>query len=293
MLICKNDVELRAILNECSHVREEEVRRLITAMKCLRISQTSIKTGRKEQSDLFWDSWDRHHHSQLKASTSPRIDRGKLNNKGIRQHNIFAINTETQISDQQERQTESPSELSPPGEFHTLSPSPSPPNSPANNSKTRTKGFPTTPPPKKKHQTLVLASSLLGTPPPHSNVTSASNITMSNVNSGHINAYDQQCLSKSRSHEFQLIKQKEQNNQGLQQPITQNQDSSHPLLQGFTSSNQPSLTNQGSNGSSSTTDSGVPILSNTTTIKTSECNTNILYTVPTPRSRLHTEPGML
>lgn len=308
MLMCKNEIELRAILTDNSQVRDEEVRRLIRAMNCLRICQTCLKSGRKEQNDLFWDSWDRHHHSQLKPGTSPRTERGKLNNKGIRHHhnhNPFTINNGTPMSNQHEQQTQSPLELSPPEHvpqstseelsFHNLTPSPSPPNSPANNSKTRTKGFPTTPPPKKKHQTLVSATSVLGTPPPHSNNTGASNAIASNVNSGYVGTYDQQSLSKSRSHEFQLIKQQqqkqqEQNNQEQQQQLSQSQDNSHPLL---TSSNshQPSSTNQTSNGNSTTPDSGVHMHSSTTTINTSECNTNISYSIPTPRSRLHTEPG--
>lgn len=312
MLMCKNEIELRAILTDNSQVRDEEVRRLIRAMNCLRMCQTCIKTGRKEQNDLFWDSWDRHHHSQLKPGTSPRTERGKLNSKGIIRHHHnhipFTINNGTPLNNQYEsQQTQSPLELSPPEHvpqttsedltFHTLTPSPSPPNSPANNSKTRTKGFPTTPPPKKKHQTLVSASSVLGTPPPHSNNSSGASNATSNVNNaGHVSAYDQQSLSKSRSHEFQLLKQQqlkqqlEQNNQQEQQ-LSQSQDNSHPLL---TSSNshQPSSTNLSSNGNSTTPDSGVHMMhSSTTTINTSECNTSMSYSIPTPRSRLHTEPG--
>lgn len=292
MLMCKNDKELRAILTENSHVREEEVLRLLRAINCLRMSQNCIKTGSMKQTDLFWDSWDRHHHSQLKPGTSPRTDRGKLNNRGIRNQNIYTINTETPINNQHELQIDSPLELSPPGELHTLTPSPSPPNSPANSSKMRIKGFPTTPPPKKKHQTLILAPSLMGTPPPYPNNTSASNTSISGVNSGHMNSYDQQSLSKSRSHEFQLLKQKEQNNHSLQQPQSQNQDNFHPILQSC-SSHQSSLNNQSSNVNPANLDSGANILQSTATINTSECNTNISYTVPTPRSRLHTEPGKL
>lgn len=307
MLMCKNEIELRAILTDNSHVRDEEVRRLIRAMNCLKMCQTCIKSGTKEQSDLFWDSWDRHHHSsQLKPGT-PRTERGKANNKR-HHHTPLTINNGTQHETQpQQQQVQSPLELSPehvPQQeellLHTLTPSPSPPNSPANSSKTRTKGFPTTPPPKKKHQTLVSASSVLGTPPPHSNHTAG---VAPSVNGGQVmvvGAYDQQSLSKSRSHEFQVLKQQQQQQQKLEQNASESsqmQDNPHPLLTS-TNSHQPSssssttMSNQISNGNSTTPDSGVHMHSSTTTINASECNTtNVSYALPTPRSRLHTEPG--
>lgn len=285
-LMCTNDVELRTILADGSNVRDEEVRRLLRAMNCLRMSQTSIKTGRKEQSNLFWDSWDRHHNSQMKAGISPRTDRGKLMTKGNRYHNLYSTNHDSPVNIRHEQQTESPLELSPPEDlsFHTLTPSPSPPNSPAN--KTRSKAFPTTPPPKKKHQTLVSAINSLGTPPSHVNNTSAVNVITSNVNSGPVNVYDQKSLSKSQSHEFQLIKS-DQSNQDQQTPPSQNPETSHSCLIN-SNSHQLSLSNKSSNGNSVMPDSKEHIQSSTTTLNSSEFNT---FSVPTPRSRLHTEPG--
>uniref|UniRef100_A0A336MFK1 CSON000374 protein n=1 Tax=Culicoides sonorensis TaxID=179676 RepID=A0A336MFK1_CULSO len=301
MLICKNEIELRKILTDNSQVRDEEVRRLIRAMNCLKICQSCIKNGRKDQSDLFWDSWDRHHHTQLKQGTSPRNEKGKVNYKVNRHQHPHTMNYDSQINSHEQQ---SPLELSPPDHvqvqssdelsFHTLTPSPSPPNSPANNSKSKTKGFPTTPPPKKKHQTLVSATSGFGTPPPHSNNIGASCNTVPHPNGGQINSLDQQFLSKSRSHEFHLQQQlqiQEYNNQESQlQHSVKNQENNHATL---TSSNshQPSSTQYTSNSDSIMTDSGIHIHSSATTINKSECNSNVSYNMPTPRSRLHTEPG--
>ncbi|XP_063696394.1 kinase suppressor of Ras 2 [Culicoides brevitarsis] len=283
MLICTNDAEIRAILEDGSTIRDEEARILIRAMNCLRISENSIKTGLKEQSDLFWDSWDRQQNNHIKTGISPKIERGKTNNKGPRYQNMFSTNTDNLLINRIDQQTENTLELSPPedGSFHTLTPSPSPPDSPANSFKTRTKGFPTTPPPKKKHQTLVSSNTSFGTQSIHLNNTTAININSSNVNIGPNN--EQRLLSKSQSHELQLTNE-DQINQVQYNSQKQIAESSYSISNANSNIQQANLSNKVVNGNSILPESKEHIPSNTTFNSTSE------IPVPTTRSRLHTEP---
>lgn len=72
LLLDKNDVELRVMLNHNVNIREEEVRRLLRAMFNLKRCREAITGGSTEPNELFWDSWDRHHHT---AGASPRAHR--------------------------------------------------------------------------------------------------------------------------------------------------------------------------------------------------------------------------
>lgn len=349
-LMDKTDNELREILTDNSQVRDEEITRLIKAMRCLKLCQNANIRGTMEKANLYWDSWDRP-SSQLKPGTSPRTERSKASNKNNRHlNNPLAMNNHNQNihhhhhhhhhqQQQYVEQVQSPIELSPPENvpaipqvntnvnamsspdevsFHTLTPSPSPPNSPAS-CKTRTKGFPTTPPPRKKHQTLVPANSSLGTLSSQVNNNTTSVTAPTNMNGGQT-PYDQNLLTKSRSHEFQLLKQ-QQEQQQQQQQQQQNHDnvhqqlinsnSSHHHISGSNGGGGSGIGNHTPNSANGLQQSNSPFSSNntnhyqyhlhqhhmsaiiTTSSESSINTTNVTTThaIPTPRSRLHTEPG--
>lgn len=158
LLLDKNDTELRAILNNNASMREEEMRRLNRAMGNLKRCREAISSGDKEPNELFWDSWDRHHHIHHRAGASPRAHRSVARYQQHLRTNMGTVvtdnaNNEIQLPDDltiTERQLISPEE----GSVSTITPSPSPPNSPSINS-VKKKSFPSTPPAKKKHQTLL------------------------------------------------------------------------------------------------------------------------------------------
>lgn len=179
----------------------------------LKRCREAIHDGAKEPNDLFWDSWDRHHHTHHRSGASPRTHRSA----------VARYHQQQQQLQQQQNQlhnrlnpidsiVNSPIEISPPdsisqsserhssaispedGSVSMLTPSPSPPNSPLtqNNKQKTGKGFPTTPPPKKKHQTLITVNSTVQqTSPPQI------------INNNSTN--DQIPLTKSKSHESQLV----------------------------------------------------------------------------------------
>lgn len=164
LLLDKNDNELRLMLNHNVNIREEEVRRLLLAMFNLKRCREAITIGKSEPNELFWDSWDRHHHIHPTAGASPRAHRtARYQNRTT--NTAYAVDTSVnhvdisiKDSDTIDRQNHliSPEDTS----VSTLTPSPSPPNSPSItlSTKSNKKGFPTTPPAKKKHQTMPLAS---------------------------------------------------------------------------------------------------------------------------------------
>lgn len=158
--------EISAILVNSQTVQEEEARRLSCAISNLNRCHQCLKAGGKEPSDmLYWDSWDRHNHIRL--NSSPRTHH-RLNQDTTTSSLASASNTASSTSILSQSQTEShhsgvnflqsPLELSPPDALgsqattatttpssgdkltstmspedistHTLSPSPSPPNSP-------------------------------------------------------------------------------------------------------------------------------------------------------------------
>ncbi|KAJ6635376.1 Kinase suppressor of Ras 1 [Pseudolycoriella hygida] len=154
VLLDKNDTELCSLLNNNANVREEEIRRLVRAMLNLKRCRESINLGEKEPADLYWDSWDRHHH--VRSGASPRPNRPVGRNKGS--HYTYPTKQEVQSPPPEIFLPEQNTKLSKISPEHTSStPSPSPPLSPLinNNKQKPVKGFPTTPPPYKKHQTYL------------------------------------------------------------------------------------------------------------------------------------------
>uniref|UniRef100_A0A1B0D1W1 Uncharacterized protein n=1 Tax=Phlebotomus papatasi TaxID=29031 RepID=A0A1B0D1W1_PHLPP len=159
-LLEKSELELRAILHDNANVRDEEIRRLIRAMYNLKQCRQAITCGFPEPTDLFWDSWDRQQQSHHRSGASPRTGRS----------NTRYTNPQARLQ-MSDSTVQSPVEISPPETAYygatspeessttvsTLTPSPSPPNSPSvlvNHTKKRG-GFPTTPPAKKKHTTTL------------------------------------------------------------------------------------------------------------------------------------------
>lgn len=199
-LLEKSELELRAILHDNANVRDEEIRRLIRAMYNLKQCRQAITCGFPEPTDLFWDSWDRQQQSHHRSGASPRTGRS----------NTRYTNPQARLQ-MSDSTVQSPVEISPPETAYygatspeessttvsTLTPSPSPPNSPSvllNHTKKRG-GFPTTPPAKKKHTTSLQ---------PGSNSVTVQNVINANSVPTSIPG-DQTPLPKSKSHESQLV----------------------------------------------------------------------------------------
>ncbi|XP_058814779.1 kinase suppressor of Ras 2 isoform X2 [Topomyia yanbarensis] len=212
LLLDKNDVELQEILANNINARGDEHRRLARAMSNLKRCRDQLHSNElKEPMDLYWDSWDRH---PLHHRASPRISRSQPRVGNVFVQTIYRNNGVVQ----------SPIEIAPPaavssdvlserllhsqheeGSTCTLTPSPSPPNSPTNLMlvKQIKKGFPTTPPPKKKHQTH-MRPAVTQQPPLHQQQILQNNNCVNGVNP---NANSDQfvLLTKSKSHESQLL----------------------------------------------------------------------------------------
>lgn len=255
LLLDKNDIELRSILNNNANVREEETRRLVRAMLNLKRCRESINLGEKEPADLYWDSWDRHHH--IRSGASPRLTRSIARNQGNRyayptNHQVHSPPPEIFLPEHNSKlSTISPDEINITRSCATsllTTPSPSPPSSPLinNNKQKAVKGFPTTPPPYKRHQTY------LGQP--QSNLATSTAGTCSNQNLNEVNS-----LTKSISHE--LINQQQQFEQTTENATVKNHHHQQQQL------SQPVPYNSTTNG-----------------------NPTITHTIPTSRSRLNTEP---
>lgn len=267
-LLEKNDTELRAIITNNNNVRDEELRRLVRAINNLRRCRASIRAGDKEPTDLFWDSWDRHpiHRS---SGASPRPIRAPGGKHHQRVSNGM-IQSPIEISPPDNIPTITnilPHAISPEDtSVSTLTPSPSPPNSPSNllltNNKQNNKsgrGFPTTPPPRRKHQTLI-PSNNIGQQQQQPNQQQQQQQQNTNNNNNNINntvtpsssGDPFASLTKSKSHESQLLANQELANQN------NNVNTNHVT----TNTTQPA------------------------TIVTSPPTTSV-----SGRSRLHTEPG--
>lgn len=209
-LLEKNDTELRVLLHHNSNVREEEVRRLVTAMLNLKRCRISTAAGAKEPDDLYWGSWDRHHHIHHRSGASPRPNRAVNSvlkqskplppnrwtpaNAGEQIHSPIEFSSPNMGSTVQLNQTISPDEPS----VTVLSSSPTPPSSPSFKELKSSKGvFPTTPPPKKKHQTLLPNTTSTPTGGTITTITTATSNNEQGNNTG--------TLTKSKSHESQLL----------------------------------------------------------------------------------------
>lgn len=99
LLLDKNDGELRCLLNNNTNLREEEVRRLLRAMFNLKRCREAITDGNIEPNELFWDSWDRHHHIHHSAGASPRAHRStsrfQQHYRNANTHGNHALSTTT------------------------------------------------------------------------------------------------------------------------------------------------------------------------------------------------------
>ncbi|XP_055908962.1 kinase suppressor of Ras 1 [Eupeodes corollae] len=173
-LLQRSDDELREILVYNPNFRDEEIRRLINAMECLRRCRAALSDNLKEPENLFWDSWDRHHHhhhhhhhrgstGNIGVMASPRTYRTMNKQKAVQSpvNNNYDIQSPPSTMNRHNADETSSAH----GSVITLTPSPSPPNSPSQHTSGSTgagNGTPgrsgqrkSTPPPKKKHQTLL------------------------------------------------------------------------------------------------------------------------------------------
>lgn len=164
----------------------------------LKSCRESIESGQTEPGNLYWDSWDRHHHVHHKTGASPRTTRTATRYQPNSNQN-FTLNSSAgspneSDSSNLEKTSASGGITSPEESSVVVTPSPSPPNSPSNmmNNKVKIRAFPTTPPPKIKLQTLIA---------PMSNSQPQSNNNLS----------DSLSLTKSKSDESQLLSSQENN----------------------------------------------------------------------------------
>ncbi|XP_055375459.1 kinase suppressor of Ras 2 [Condylostylus longicornis] len=260
-LIEKSDEELKDLLVSSTISKEEETRRLTTATSNLKRCYYTLKDGKTYPENLYWDSWDRqshHHHYHHRSDfnygeggtgvASPRSLRLKqikvrqspvttiLSNAAISGANTVSGNLSNISNVTYNSETvQSPSNTTPEefssfhGSVHTLTPSPSPPNSPCLTNSSGD-GFGTgcnssggtggggklghrksgTPPPNKKHQTLLSSHS---STPSHKPYPSSGNNNNQNVlKSGLLGSQQaiEQQMNKSKSPETQNLSQEQQ-----------------------------------------------------------------------------------
>lgn len=163
ILLDKNDCELRGMLYHNVHIREEEVRRFLRAIFNLKRCREAITVGTHEPNELFWDSWDRQGSQHVCVSASPRAVRltsryqqHQQYNRILNENNVQTVNItirdKSQTRDTHDKQSHliSPEDTS----ASTLTPTPSPPNSPSIALTAKSKRN-STPPARKRHQTVV------------------------------------------------------------------------------------------------------------------------------------------
>lgn len=263
-LLEKTEQELIIIMNNNPNVRDEEIRRLVKSIvnlnKCRQLIINGDYSEKIKLMDLYWDSWDRHHHNRSTGTinhqigVSPRANHRVTPNSTVvtkyQQQSYYhsTVRNSCQIGSGSSSGIADGTDILSPlsdsnnsssgGNINIISPEdysnstitpPSPksplpqiPGSPgiiivqqqqqqiynvgknssgSSSSKTNggssdggVVGFPTTPPPKKKHQTLI-------------QVNNQQNSNTLNNN------YDPQSLTKSKSHESQLINTNPSNQQ--------------------------------------------------------------------------------
>lgn len=286
ILLDKNDGELRGMLNNNVNIREEEIRRLLRAMFNLKRCREAITVGTNEPNELFWDSWDRHHHIHNQTvSASPRTHRSRYqqyhrtstNSAVSPPENTFqtvditikdgSVASGLEVSDKQNYLI-SPEDTS----ASTLTPSPSPPNSPSVslNTKNNKRGFNNTPPARKKHMLSMQQQPTQSSNPyqqlPYQQQFTPPSVCTSGPQAPTINAIDQNSMPKSRSQELQWNQSPE------------------------TASNASTATPNSilSNANSHFGNDNSSVTMSTSLQTTAICST---VNLPTPRSRLHTEPS--
>lgn len=284
ILLDKNDCELRGMLNHNVNIREEEVRRFLRAIFNLKRCREAIKVGTNEPNELFWDSWDRHSTQHVSASASPRASRltsryqqhqqfNRLVNSSAENY-VQTVDITIRDKSQTLETTEKHNHLISPEDTSasTITPSPSPPNSPGYALTGKNGKRNSTPPARKRHQAVVNQSTQPNSSyhpytyqqqftPPIVTTSPQSNIS---------NCIDQNSIPKSRSQESQW-------NNGLE-----------TARNSITSTNSVPVT-------SITPSNALNTLENfnySVAISTSfHMNASNASNLPTPRARLHTEPN--
>lgn len=278
ILLDKNDCELRGMLNLNGNIREEEVRRFLRAIFNLKRCREAITVGTNEPNELFWDSWDRQSTVlHVSSSASPRTSRITSRYQQHQQYNRIVNSTaennvhtvditirdKSQTLDTSDRQNHlvSPEDTS----ASTLTPSPSPPNSPSYALTGKGGKRNSTPPARKKHQTMT----------PHQTPNNSYHYTYqqqftppivtTSPQSNASNHSDQNSIPKSRSQESQWNNGQDSNKTSIANvPITlANQSNTANVFENF---------------------------NHLVAINTSN-HMNMTANLPTPRARLHTEPN--
>jgi len=155
---------MKDILHE-NDSREEEIRRILTALRNLKISIDRLMLGDLPlELDLHWDSWDRTSSSNTNAisstTASPRISRNRATRTSIPSEEILK---NSPLSPPQSAGLWSSSFGSynlNPNSTNLVERRPTPPPTPPVTNKKNgnsDRKFPTTPPPMKRHQTNLLA----------------------------------------------------------------------------------------------------------------------------------------
>lgn len=300
ILLDKNDCELRGMLNHNVNIKEEEVRRLLRAIFNLKRCHEAITVGTNEPNELFWDSWD-HKSTQhsSSASASPRISRltsryqqhqqyNRMVNASNAENNVqtvdITIRDKSQTLDTVDKQNHliSPEDTS----ASTITPSPSPPNSPSYSQLSAKSGKRNgTPPARKKHQTAVTSSNQST---PSNNVhhhytyqqqfTPPIAVVTTSPQSNPLNSIiDQNPIPKSRSQESQWSNGPDGNRSSITStncvPVT-----TTTINTATNPSNTMNAIDQFNNS-----------LATSTSLHTNAVNTTT--NLPTPRARLHTEPN--
>lgn len=285
VLLDKSDCELRGMLNQ--DVREEEVRRFLRAIFNLKRCRDAITVGTTEPNELFWDSWDRHHNIQCTGTASPRAYR---TTSRFQQHQARLVQSsnglETPIhtidisirdgSQPPHHMADKQNFLISPEDTSasTLTSSPSPPNSPGNPQSVCKRGVNSTPPARKRHQTVLPA------------IQQPSQPTVPSYQQQHTppsagSAPEQTLLPKCGSPDSQW-------NSGADVPPPANTIASiaiPPLALA-----RHSIPNM--NGSSCVFECNtLPATKNTSLNPNLSGSTSTMANLPTPRSRLHTEPS--
>lgn len=303
ILLDKNDGELRVMLNHNVNIREEEVRRLLRAIFNLKRCREAITVGKNEPHELFWDSWDRQSTQHVSASASPRTSRVTSRYQQHQQYNRMVnaaattspaydpnvhtvditIRDKSQTLDTVDKQTHliSPEDTS----ASTITPSPSPPNSPGH-ALTGGKGGKrnSTPPARKRHQTAVTLNQSAPSTNVHQHYTYQQQFTPPIVTTTKPSAMsssitDQNSLPKSRSQETQWC-----NGQ---------QDGARTSVTSINSvpATTTTVVNSVSNKINTFENFNNSIAINTSIHPNSVASAMQPANLPTPRARLHTEPN--
>ncbi|XP_054155445.1 kinase suppressor of Ras 2-like [Oppia nitens] len=97
-LLKSSEQQMKEILHE-NESREEEIRRILTALKSLKLSIDKVMAGELLLDDLHWDSWDRTKSTTntntmtSSASASPRITRNRTMRTSVPSEDILKNNS--------------------------------------------------------------------------------------------------------------------------------------------------------------------------------------------------------